>query len=123
MPLNDAIYDSLLSMMSRRKDDERLCCSVVATYDPDGPDGWLYGKELDDYIELRGNLVSDMEKVRAIKNAITVFGKENVRAYVQGIPNVFGNGSEKDVIDLLYPYNQSGWAIPEFTSNGVVRRA
>ena len=42
---------------------------------------------------------------------------------MQGIPNVFGNGSEKDVIDLLYPYNQPGWTIPEFTSNGVVRRA
>ena len=122
MPLDDAIWGSLLSMMSRRKDDERLYCSVVG-FDENGQEGWLYGKALDDYLESRGKLVEDKEKVRAIKNAITVFGKENVRAYVQGIPNVFGNGSEKDVIDLLYPYNQSGWAIPEFTSNGVVRRA
>lgn len=121
MPLDDAIWGSLLSMMSRRKDGECLYCSVVSTYDPDGPDGWLYGKGLEDYLAAKGELVEDKEKVRAISNAITVFGKENVRAYVQGIPNVFGEGTESDVVDLLYPYNQPGWDIKAFTPNGVVR--
>ena len=108
MPLDDAIWGSLLSMMSRRKDGERLYCSVVATYDPDGPKGWLYGKDLEDYLTAKGKLVVDKENVRAINNAITVFGKENVRAYVQGIPNVFGEGTESNVVDLLYPYDQPG---------------
>lgn len=121
MPLDDAIWGSLLSMMSRRKDGEQLYCSVVATYDPDGPKGWLYGKDLEDYLVAKGKLVVDKENVRAINNAITVFGKENVRAYVQGIPNVFGKGTEFDVVDLLYPYNQPGWDLKAFTPNGVVR--
>lgn len=121
MPLDDAIWGSLLSMMSRRKDGGRLYCSVVATYDADGPKGWLWGKELDDYLEKKGKLVDDKEKVRAIKNAITVFGKENVRAYVQGIPNVFGNGTKEEVRNLLYPHDQPGWDIPAFTQNGVIR--
>ena len=121
MPLDDAIWGSLLSMMSRRQNGDRLYCSVVATYDPDGPKGWLYGKVLEDYLAPKDKEVEDKEKVRAINNAITVFGKENVRAYVQGIPNVFGAGTESDVVDLLYPYNQPGWDIKAFTSRGVIR--
>lgn len=121
MPLDDAIWGSLLSMMSRRKHGERLYCSVVATYDETGPEGWLHGKTLEDYLAANGKQVEDKEKVRAINNAITVFGKENVRAYVQGIPNVFGEGTEDDVRDLLYPHNQPGWDIKAFTPNGVIR--
>lgn len=121
MPLDDAIWGSLLSMMSRRKNGERLYCSVVATYDPDGPKGWLYEKALEDYLASKDDQAKDKEKVRAINNAIAVFGKENVRAYVQGIPNVFGEGTESDVVDLLYPYNQPGWDIKVFTSRGVIR--
>ena len=121
MPLDDAIWGSLLSMMSRRKNGERLYCSVVATCDREGPKEWLWGEELDDYLEKKGELVKDKEQVRAIKNAITVFGKENVRAYVQGIPNVFGNGTEEEVQNLLYPHDQPGWDIRAFTQNGVIR--
>ena len=122
MPLDDAIWGSLLSMMSQRKEGEKLYCSVVATHDPDGPRGWIYGNELDDYLNSKSKLVDDKEKVRAIKNSIAVFGKENVRAYVQGIPSIFGSGDVEDVRNLLYPYNQEGWDIPAFTANGVNRK-
>ena len=121
MPLDDAIWGSLLSMMSRRKGDGRLYCSVVATHDRNGPKGWIWGKALEEYLEEKGKLVEDKEKIRAIKNAITVFGKENVRACVQGIPAVFGNGTENEVRDLLYPHDQPGWDIKVFTPNGIIR--
>lgn len=122
MPLDDAIWGSLLSMMSQRKEGEKLYCSVVATHDPDGPSDWISGKELDDYLNSKSKLVEDGEKVRAINNAITVFGKENVRAYVRGIPDTFGRGDVEDVRNLLYPHNQSGWHIPAFTPSGVNRK-
>ena len=121
MPLDDAIWGSLLTMASRRKNGEAVFCSVVATYDPGGPDEWLYGKKLDDYLTEKGKLTADREKVRAIKNAVSVFGKENVRAYVRGIPDVFGEGTVDNVRNLLYPHKQSGWNIPEFTCHGVSR--
>lgn len=121
MPLDDAIWGSLLTAMSRRKKDERLYCSVAATYDKDGPEGWLYGKTLDDYIERYAHSRDEYEKIRAIENATAVFGKENVRAYVRGVPNVFGSGTVEDVRRLLYPYDQAGWNIPEFMAGGVAR--
>ena len=121
MPLDDAIWGSLFTAMSRRKDGEKLYCSVAATYDEDGPDGWLYGKELEDYIERYTHNRDEYEKVRAIENAIAVFGKENVRAYVKGIPNVFEDGDVNAVKALMYPCDQLGWDIPSFTPNGVVR--
>ncbi len=121
MPLDDAIWGSLLTMMSRRNNDERLYCSVIATHDPDGPKGWIYGDALDAYLKLKSDVVKDKEKVRAINNAIIVFGKENVRAYVQGIPTIFGHGTVEEARKLLYPYDQPGWKVPEFTTNGVIR--
>ena len=50
------------------------------------------------------------------------FGKENMRAYAQGIPAVFGNGTVEDVCKLFYPCSQSGWDLPAFTSKGVIRK-
>ena len=122
MPLDDAIWGSLLSMMSQRNEGERLYCSVVATYDPDGPKRWIYGEELADYLNSKSKLVEDKEKVRAINNAVTVFGKDNVRAYVRGIPDIFGGGTIEEVRNLLYPYNQDGWSIKAFTASGVFRK-
>lgn len=121
MPLDDAIWGSLLAMMSRRKGGERLYCSVAATHDPDGPDRWLAGNELDDYIGNFAGKTDDNEKIRAIENARTVFGRENVRAYVRGIPNVFGDGGEAAVRDLMYPCRQPGWDIPVFDGQTVTR--
>lgn len=105
LPIDDAIWGSLLSMMTCRKTGDRVFCSVVATRDVNGPDKWLMGSELDNYIKQKES--QDKEKVRAIKNAITVFGKENVRAYVRGIPDVFHNGAIDDVKALMYPQKGS----------------
>ena len=115
------VWSSMFTVMCRRKGKEGLYCSVAATYDKNGPDGWLYGKPLDDYLQMYRHDRIEYEKVRAIENTIMVFGKENVRAYVRGIPDVFGDGTIEDVKWLMYPYDQPGWDIPEFTANGVVR--
>lgn len=117
MPIDDAIWGSLLSMMAKRNDGERLFCSVAATYDPKGPDGWLYGERLREYLES----VDGTEKCRAIKNAITVFGEENVRAYVKGVPDVFGEGGEDDVRELLYPEGNDEWRLKAFAGHKVQR--
>ena len=41
--------------------------------------------------------------VKAIINAVAIFGEKRVRAYCGGIPDVFGEGTEADVKEILYP--------------------
>ena len=114
MPLDDAIWGSLFTAMSRRKRDEHLYCTVV-DYVSGGPKHWLSGVGLDDYLQGK-------KELRAIKNAVAVFGKDYVRAFVGGVPDVFGEGTIEDVKRLMYPYDQPGWNIHEFTANGVIRK-
>lgn len=120
MPLDDAIWGSLLSVMTRRRKGENVYCTVV-DYIRGWKDGekWLYGDRLD-------NLTDETKRESfssAVQNAITVFGKNNVRAYVGGVPEVFGEGSEKDVLKLMYPADVPGWKIEGFTEHGVARTA
>ena len=121
LPLDDAIWGSLFTTMSRRPSGERVYCSVVL-FSRLAPKKWLYGDELLKFVTDHDVLVEEKEDVRGLKNAITVFGKKNVRAYMAGIPDVFGGGTVEDVKQLMYPYDQLGWDIPEFTPNGVMRR-
>lgn len=108
LPLDDAIWASLLSMMSRRPSGEKLYCTVV-DYQPSTPSGWLKGDDLEKVIKLLksrnpgGNL--------AAENAIAVFGKENVRASFDGVPNIFGMGTKKDVRELFNYTNQDDGAL------------
>lgn len=121
LPLDDAIWGSLFTTMTRRKKSgEQVYCSVVL-YASGAEERWLYGKELESFIEKYGKNVADREKVRGLNNAIAVFGRDHVRAYMAGIPKVFGDGTEKDVLNLMYPTNVPGWKISAFTYKGVVR--
>lgn len=121
MPLDDAIWGSLFTTMTRRSRNEHIYCSVVL-FSKFAPKKWLYGDDLLKFIEDHDVLVAEKEDVRGLKNAMAVFGKKNVRAYMAGIPDVFGDGTIEAVKRLMYPYDQPGWDIPEFTSNGVKRR-
>ena len=121
LPLDDAIWGSLFTTMTRRSGNEHVYCSVVL-FSKFAPKRWLYGDELIKFVNDHDVLVAEKEDVRGLKNAITVFGKENVRAFMAGVPNVFGGGTIEDVKRLMYPYDQAGWNIPEFTTDGVVRK-
>lgn len=121
LPLDDAIWGSLFTTMTRRaKNKPPVYCSVVL-YAKGVEDKWLYGNELKKFIDERSEYTSMSEDVRGLKNAIAVFGEANVRAYMAGIPKVFGKGTEKDVLNLMYPTNVPGWKISAFTYKGVVR--
>ncbi len=120
LPLDDAIWGSLLTVMSRRPAGERLYCSVVG-FVSGADDKWISGEDMYSYVE-------EMEKdgrkedVRCIRNAMTVFGKENVRAYMKGVPNVFRDFSEQSVRSLMFPSDtESGWKISSFQTKYVVR--
>lgn len=122
LPLDDAIWGSLFTTMSRRPVDEKLYCSVVL-YARDAPKKWLAGDELAEFISSRSLYMKDVEDIRGLNNALAVFGRDCVRAYMAGVPSVFGDGDEEDVRKLMFPTkNETGWAIPAFQSCGVVRQ-
>jgi len=100
LPPDDTIWRSILTAMTADKSRELYCSVVCGT---DGPQKWLSNGELEAYLN------SDGVRNDAVKNALSIFGHDRLRAYAGGIPQVFGNGSEKAVCELIYG---TGW-IPE----------
>ena len=101
LPPDDAIWGAVLSAMTAGNPDHAPYCSVVCGYT--GPQKWLWGKELDEYINTVGKRKDkDVSGLIPIQNAIDVFGRDRVRAYTGGIPQVFENGTETAVRELLY---------------------
>lgn len=93
LPPDDTIWRSILTAMTAEKSRE-LYCSVVCG--KGGPQKWLVGSELESYLSGNG------AKNDAVKNALSIFNRERLRAYVGGIPQVFGDGSEETVRELIY---------------------
>jgi len=95
LPPDDTIWRSIMSAMTANKTTQRPYCSVVCGIT--GPKKWLYDDELETFIKS-----SRPQDILAIKNAQDVFGKQLVRAYAGGIPQVFENGAEDAIRDLFY---------------------
>ena len=77
-------------------------CTVVVGHK--GENHWIHPDELESYVELHRNADdADAWGVKAIENARAIFGKDKVRAWTGGIPQVFGTCTENDVKNLFYP--------------------
>ena len=103
LPPDDTIwYQSFAEAIRLRINTEKQAyCSVVVGHK--GENDWLYGDELEKYVEHHRNADdADSWGVCAIENAISIFGKDNIRAWTGGIPQVFGDCTEYDVKQLLY---------------------
>ena len=69
-----------------------------------GEKRWIQGDEMMNIVEkYRYTNEAVGRGVKAIVNAVAIFGKDRVRAYCGGIPDVFGRGTEADVREILYP--------------------
>lgn len=78
-----------------------FCTVVVGHKDQER---WIHPDELENYLNLhRKTDDADAWGVKAIENACAIFGKEKVRAWTGGIPQVFGDCTENDVKNLFYP--------------------
>ncbi|MCM3056218.1 hypothetical protein [Caldibacillus thermoamylovorans] len=99
LPEDDFIYRSILASR-KRMGIESPKVSVVVGKDAEAEDKWLKGDELENYTENYPE--SGFSTV--VKRAIDILGKENLRGYAAGIPNVFlkeKHADEKKVIELL----------------------
>ena len=104
LPPDDVVWQQTFAeaVRSRLKSDNKAYCTVVVGYK--GRAEWLYKDELEKYVEdNRKEDNAEAYGVSAIENAWAIFEKENVRAWTGGIPQVFGNATEEDVKELLYP--------------------
>lgn len=104
LPSDDVVWQQTFAeaVRSRLGTGEKAYCSVVVGFE--GENKWLYKRDLENFIqahESRKN--AEFYGIPAIKNAIAIFGKDQVRAYTGGIPQVFGTADERAVKELLYP--------------------
>lgn len=90
LPSDDGSWVAELQSRSTRNGGSGIRCSIVGHADG-APNEWLFGDRLDEYCEEH----SVINRVRA------VFGRENVRANLKGIPDVFE--SREAVRQMLYP--------------------
>ncbi len=120
-PPDDTIWTSnFIAMLNRHKGRETYC-SVICGYD--GSDNWKYGAELEAHLNRYNKYKSDGKYgIEPILNAVNLFGKEHVRAYTGGIPQVFHHGDKAWIREMLYP-SSGPWKgkIQEFTPDGVER--
>ena len=102
LPPDDTIWQHAFSegIRARTETEDAAFCTVVVGHK--GEEKWINSDEMNSYIKKYKDK-GDGYGIDAIQNAIAIFGKNKVRAWTGGIPQVFGNCTEKDVKELLYP--------------------
>ena len=107
LPKDDFIYRSLLSARKNRKRKAEVKCSIVNRQEGFGNE-WLNGDAM--FRTRRDYLQREWENLPAwtetVEQASQVFGKENIRLNLCGVPGVFlenGRASERLTKELLYP--------------------
>lgn len=104
LPPDDTVWQQTFAeaVRCRINSNKKAYCTVVVGYK--GEKRWLFKDELEKYVsEYKKDKDAESYGVPAIENALAIFGKDNVRAWTGGIPEVFGNCAETDVTELLYP--------------------
>ena len=104
LPPDDIIWQHAFAeaICPNTESDKTAYCSVVVGYR--GEKRWLYKDELLSFVEAHRKDDNSADwGVNAIENSWAIFGKDKVRAWTGGIPQVFGNCTESDVEALFYP--------------------
>ena len=111
LPPDDTIWYEAFAeaVKGREKGQEAYCSVVVGKYEKLG-DRWLYGQELKNFVEGHKNDDNAVSLgVTAIQSALAIFDENKVRAWIGGIPEIFGNCTESDVRELFYPEKFVNW--------------
>ena len=110
LPPDDILWQEAFSEAIRyRKDsDNAAYCTVVVGHL--GDKRWLHDDEMMEYVKkYRFTEEAVGRGAKAILNAVAIFGKDHVRAWCGGIPQVFGDGTEADVKEILFPDHFVDW--------------
>ena len=112
LPSDDAVWVQTFAetVRCRRETENAAYCSVVVGFK--GETRWLYGDEMMRIVErYRHAEDADAYGARTVNQAVAIFGKDHVRAWCGGIPQVWGNATEAEVREILYPkdWNPEMW--------------
>lgn len=86
-PEDDFIYRSIFAAR-KQMGDKPLKCSIV-NWDEDAPERWMYKDEIEKFTENHKGNVSNM-----YVRLVDLFGRDHIRIYGKGIPNVFLENNE-----------------------------
>ncbi len=106
LPPDDAIWVQTFTeaVRCRKETGNAAYCSVVVGFK--GEKRWLYGDEMMAMVKRHCHSEdADAYGARAVDQAVSIFGREHVRAYTGGIPQVWGDATEQEVREILYPEN------------------
>ncbi|GHV12938.1 hypothetical protein AGMMS49938_06510 [Fibrobacterales bacterium] len=110
LPPDDVVWRSAIMSKINKDDKNKKYCSVVVG--SKGEDRWIEGGELRNWVNAKKEQVPYKDwsdyGIHAIDSASAIFGKDCVRAYTGGIPNVYLSNGVADrlkIEDLLYPKN------------------
>ncbi len=110
LPSDDSLWVETFAETVRYRmcSEAKAYCTVVVGFK--GEERFLYGAEMLAYVDAhRKEKDADAYGVTAIDNAVSIFGREQVRAYTGGIPNVFGSCTESEIGEVFFPTDFVDW--------------
>ena len=110
LPEDDIAWRNAFSeaVKSHDSDEDPVYCSIV-NYVENGPEWWLSPEELQEWVAQWEEEHTNEGVTKLVRSVWRIFKRNRVRAYLGGIPQVFGKNAQADLRELLYGSGFVNW--------------